>query len=69
MVIPLNSEFRATGGYAFVGSHCTMHICDFGCFFRVRYRIGVGRIWQLMERRREGAGPDIVVGSVGWRGH
>ena len=34
----------------------------------MKYRIGVGIVWRLMERRRGGARPDIVVGSVSWRG-
>ena len=34
----------------------------------MKYRIGVGIVWRLKERRRGGARPDIVVNSVSWRG-
>ena len=33
MVLPLDSGFRATGGRAYVGSHCTMHFFRFCLLF------------------------------------
>ena len=34
----------------------------------VQPKFGVGIVWRLLERRGGGARPDIIVGSVSWRG-